>query len=429
MNVLIIGSGGREHALAWKIKQSPGLGKLFIAPGNAGTAALGQNVALEVSDFAGLGAFARENSIEMVVVGPEVPLVEGITDYFRETAGLGAITVIGPDARGAMLEGSKDFAKAFMIRHGIPTARYQTFGRGEFEEARHFLSTLEPPFVLKADGLAAGKGVLICKTLEEARAELRNLLIDRQFGKASEKVVIEEFLHGIEISAFVLTDGENYLILPSAKDYKRVGEGDTGPNTGGMGSVSPVPFATEEFNRKVSERVILPTIRGLISEGIDYRGFIFFGLMNVDGDPYVIEYNARMGDPEAETVIPRIKNDLLELFLATGKRQLDRHILQTDPRYAAAVMLVSEGYPGNYDKNKPVSGLEKVSDSLVFHAGTITGGSGQVLTSGGRVMAVTSFDEQLPLAFLKSYRSAAHIDYENKSFRKDLGQDLLRFLK
>ncbi len=429
MNVLIIGSGGREHALAWKIKQSPKLGQLFIAPGNAGTAALGKNVALDVSDFAGLGAFALEHSIKMVVVGPEVPLVEGLADHFRDTAGLEGITVIGPDARGAMLEGSKDFAKAFMVRHGIPTARYQTFGHAELGEAQQFLSTLEPPFVLKADGLAAGKGVLICKTSEEARKELRNLLVDRPFGKASEKVVIEEFLHGIEISAFVLTDGENFLALPSAKDYKRIGEGDTGPNTGGMGSVSPVPFATEEFNRKVNDRIILPTIQGLISEGIDYRGFIFFGLMNVGGDPFVIEYNARMGDPEAETVIPRIKNDLLELFVATGNRQLDRHSLETDPRYAAAVMLVSEGYPGHYEKNKPVAGLEKVSDSLVFHAGTTTGEGGQVVTTGGRVMAVTSFDDQLPLAFLKSYRSAAVVDFENKSFRKDLGQDLLRFLK
>lgn len=429
MNVLIIGSGGREHALAWKISQSPLLEQLYIAPGNAGTAALGKNIPLSVSDFAGIRNLVLEQSIGMVVVGPEAPLVEGIRDFFLEDPRLENIMVIGPGKNAAMLEGSKDFAKSFMVRNNIPTARYQTFGRGEISSALTFLETLQPPYVLKADGLAAGKGVLICKTMDDARKELRGLIVDARFGEASEKVVIEEFLHGIEISAFVLADGKNYLVLPSAKDYKRIGEGDTGPNTGGMGSVSPVPFADVEFSAKVEERIIVPTIRGLIREGLDYRGFIFFGLMNVAGDPFVIEYNARMGDPEAESVIPRIKNDLLELFIAVGRQELDRYRLETDPRYAAAVMLVSRGYPGDYEKGKAISGLRDTSGCMVFHAGTAFDPSGsQVLTQGGRVIAITAMGDSLPEAFLNAYRNADKINFENKALRKDLGQDLLRFL-
>ncbi|MCK9398452.1 MAG: phosphoribosylamine--glycine ligase [Bacteroidales bacterium] len=430
MNVLIIGSGGREHALAWKLRQSPLLTELFIAPGNAGTAELGKNVNLSVSDFAGIREMALENKIEMVVVGPEVPLVEGIHDFFLADPLLKEIPVIGPRQQAAMLEGSKDFAKAFMERHNIPTARYRTFTKDQLKEAIHFLEKMNPPFVIKADGLAAGKGVVICKTLKEAQEEIRAMLLHEKFGEASEKVIIEEFLAGIEMSAFVLTDGLHYLILPSAKDYKRIGEGDLGPNTGGMGSVSPVPFAGDAFMKKVEERVITPTIEGLIRDGIEYRGFIFFGLINVEGDPYVIEYNARMGDPEAESIIPRIKNDLLELFIAIGNQSLDLYKIEVDPRYAATVMLVSSGYPGSYEKNKTISGLDLVEDSIIFHAGTIIGPEeNQVLTHGGRVLALTSFGDTIIEAFRKSYLNADKIKYENKAFRRDLGQDLLKYLK
>jgi phosphoribosylamine--glycine ligase len=429
MNVLIIGSGGREHALAWKIKQSPGLDKLFIAPGNAGTASLGTNIDLSVSDFPAIKQTVLEHSVGMVIVGPEVPLVEGIHDFFLDDRDLCHIPVIGPVKQAAMLEGSKEFAKSFMQKHRIPTARYGTFTKNEFEKAISFLETLAPPFVLKADGLAAGKGVLICNTAEEAKNELSSMLLESKFGQAGEKVIIEEFLRGIEMSAFTLCDGKNYLILPSAKDYKRVGDGDTGPNTGGMGSVSPVPFADEDFLRKVETKVITPTHKGLIADGIDYRGFIFFGLMNVDGEPYVIEYNARMGDPEAESVIPRIQNDLLELFTAVAEQKLDRYSIKTDPSYTATVMLVASGYPGSYEKNKILSGLEEINDSLLFHAGTKLGPDGkEVLSNGGRVIAVTSQDETMEEAFAKSYRNAARISFENKSFRKDLGRDLLKYL-
>lgn len=430
MNVLIIGSGGREHALAWKLRQSPLLTDLFIAPGNAGTAELGSNVNLSVVDFEGIREMVLKNKIDMVVVGPEVPLVEGIHDFFLADPLLKEVPVIGPRQQAAMLEGSKDFAKAFLVRHKIPTARYRTFNRDQMKEAFHFLDELSPPFVIKADGLAAGKGVVICKTLKEAQDEIRAMLLHEKFGEASGKVIIEEFLSGIEMSAFVLTDGLHYLILPSAKDYKRIGEGDLGPNTGGMGSVSPVPFAGEAFMKKVEERIIAPTMKGLINDGIEYRGFVFFGLINVGDDPYVIEYNARMGDPEAESVIPRIKNDLLELFIAVGNQSLDQFEIEADPRYAATVMLVSAGYPGSYEKNKSISGLDLIEDSIVFHSGTILDPEeNQVLTNGGRVLALTSFGDTMIEAFTKSYLNAEIIEYENKALRRDLGQDLLKYLK
>jgi phosphoribosylamine--glycine ligase len=429
MNVLIIGSGGREHVLAWKIKQSPLLDELYITPGNAGTAGIGKNIDVSVTDFDAIKQQVIENKIGMVVVGPEVPLVEGIHDYFLADMQLCRIPVIGPVKKAAMLEGSKDFAKGFLKRHNIPTAGYGTFTREQYVEAVAFLEKQHPPYVLKADGLAAGKGVVICTNFKEARNELDAMLMQAKFGQASEKVIIEEFLEGIEMSAFTLCDGKHYQILPSAKDYKRVGEGDTGPNTGGMGSVSPVPFADAAFLKKVRDKVIDPTHKGLIEEGIDYRGFIFFGLINSGGEPYVIEYNARMGDPEAESVIPRIKNDMLELFIAVANQNLDRIVIETEPRYAATVMLVSSGYPGNYEKNKPISGLELVSGSYVFHAGTKHDSStNQVLSAGGRVLAVTSYGDTLEEAFAASYVNADLIRYENKAFRKDLGQDLKKYI-
>jgi phosphoribosylamine--glycine ligase len=430
MNVLIIGSGGREHALAWKIRQSPLLSGLFIAPGNAGTSELGTNVNLSVSDFNGIKKLVIEKDIKMVIVGPEVPLVEGIHDYFLADEKLKDVSVIGPKKEAAMLEGSKDFAKAFLQRHNIPTARYRTFTIDQYPDACDFLREMRPPYVLKADGLAAGKGVVICSGLAEAELELGEMLRDAKFGEASGKVVIEEFLDGIEMSAFTLTDGQHYLILPSAKDYKKIGEGDTGPNTGGMGSVSPVPFADEIFMKKVEEQIIEPTHRGLIEDSIDYCGFIFFGLINVNGNPFVIEYNARMGDPEAESVIPRIKNDLLELFIATSNKTLHHQSIETDLRYMATVMLVSEGYPGSYQKNKPISGLEEITNGLVFHAGTVKNeDESQVLSHGGRVIAVTSQDDTMMGAFGKSYKNAEKIKFENKYFRKDLGKDLVKYIK
>jgi phosphoribosylamine---glycine ligase len=428
MNVLIIGSGGREHAIAWKLRQSPLLEDLFIAPGNAGTVDLGNNINLSVSDFTGIRQLVLEKKIEMVVVGPEVPLVEGIHDFFLADPMLKEIAVIGPRQEAAMLEGSKDFAKAFLERHHIPTAKYRTFHKGQHEEAFRFLQEMKPPYVLKADGLAAGKGVVICQGLLEAQQEIRAMLVDAKFGQASEKVIIEEFLAGIEMSAFILTDGLHYLLLPSAKDYKKIGEGDTGPNTGGMGSVSPVPFADELFMRKVEDRIIAPTHNGLIEDNIEYKGFIFFGLINVDGDPFVIEYNARMGDPEAESVIPRIENDLLELFVAVWNQSLDQKEIKTDPRHTATVMLVSSGYPGSYEKNMPISGLELVKDSIVFHAGTAFGPEKQVITHGGRVLAVTSFGQSMQEAFALSYLNAEKIQYENKDLRRDLGLDLLKYI-
>ncbi|MCB0755522.1 MAG: phosphoribosylamine--glycine ligase [Flavobacteriales bacterium] len=423
MNILLIGSGGREHALAWKLSQSQRISKLFIAPGNAGTKNVGTNVDLDPQNFEAVRDFVRGNGIHMVVVGPEAPLVAGIVDYFQLEPTLKYIPVIGPSKQGARLEGSKEFSKEFMMRHNIPTAKYGSFTADSLEQGFEFLETLSSPYVLKADGLAAGKGVLICDELVEARIELTSMLVEHKFGSASDKVVIEEFLKGIELSVFVLTDGKNYKILPSAKDYKRIGEGDTGLNTGGMGAVSPVPFADQDFMNKVEQRIVKPTIKGLAQDGIDYRGFVFIGLMNVKGDPFVIEYNVRMGDPETEVVIPRIKTDLVDLFEAVADQSLDRVQLQVDDRTACTVMLVSDGYPGAYQKGRQIGGLDKVKDSVVFHAGT-KDDNGNVLTNGGRVLAITSYGESIGEALEQSYANAQIVSYEGKYFRTDIGFDL-----
>ncbi len=423
-NVLLIGSGGREHAIAWKLVQSPLLGHLFIAPGNAGTHSLGTNVEVNGTDFASVKNFVLQQNVNLVVVGPEEPLVKGIHDFFLEDEQLKNIPVIGPRKAGAELEGSKDFAKQFMIRHGIPTAAYQTFTKETLINGLLFLEGLKAPYVLKADGLAAGKGVVICKTIEEAGAELTDMLSNHKFGKASERVVIEEFLDGIELSAFAITNGREYLVLPEAKDYKRIGEGDTGPNTGGMGSISPVPFADNEFKLKVEDRIIKPTVEGLHRDGIPYQGFLFFGIMNVKGNPFVIEYNVRLGDPETESVLPRIKNDLLDIFLATAYDRLSEVSLETEEYTAATVMIVSGGYPGEYSKGKAVRGLDAVDKSLVFHAGTELG-INNILTSGGRVIAVTSLAADLQKAVACSMESAAKVEFENSYFRKDIGKDLM----
>jgi phosphoribosylamine---glycine ligase len=422
MNILILGSGGREHALAWKISKSPKLTKLFIAPGNAGTALVGSNVNLMADDFDGIGRFVMGNQIHMVVVGPEDPLVKGIADYFLQHPLLKSIPVIGPSKKAARLEGSKEFAKGFMMRHHIPTARYRSINFRQITEGARFLDTLKPPYVLKADGLAAGKGVLILSDLFAAKDEL-NQMLQGKFGEAGKTVVIEEFLQGIELSVFIITDGSTYKILPEAKDYKRAGDGDTGPNTGGMGAVSPVPFADHNFMRKVEERIIIPTIRGLQAEDIVYKGFIFFGLINCHGEPYVIEYNARLGDPETEVVLPRLKTDLVDLLEGVAAGTLTDKTIEIDDRFVTTVMLTSGGYPGSYEKGKIIQGLDRSSDSLVFHAGTKREDS-RVVTSGGRVIAVTSYGRTLKEALSASYRDAATIDFEKKYFRTDIGFDL-----
>ena len=424
MNVLILGSGGREHAIAWKIAQSPLLDKLYVAPGNPGTAQLATNLPCALSDFEAIRSLVLSHQIELVIVGPEVPLVEGLADFFLADDSLKHVQFLGPDKHAAQLEGSKDFAKQFMMRHGIPTAKYATFTKASIEEGHRFLETLNPPYVLKADGLAAGKGVLILNSLIEAQESLTTLL-GGQFGEASARVVIEEFLTGVELSVFALTDGKDYVLLPEAKDYKRIGEGDTGLNTGGMGAVSPVPFADKVFMQKVEEQIVKPTMRGIREENMRYTGFVFFGLINVNGDPFVIEYNCRMGDPETEVVMPRIASDVLPLFSAAASGTLAGMSLEKDPRAASTIMLVAGGYPEEYEKGSIISGLSKVQNSLVFHAGTKQSNE-DIVTNGGRVLAITSYGHDIHDALRTSYENAARINWTDKYYRRDLGRDLLQ---
>ena len=423
MNILLLGSGGREHAFAWKITQSTLCSKLFVAPGNAGIGQIATNVAVNPTDFNAVKQFVLDNKVEMVIVGPEDPLVKGIYDFFKNDATLNTIPVIGPSQHGAQLEGSKEFAKQFLVKNNIPTARYEAFTKDTVEKGCEFLTTLNAPYVLKADGLAAGKGVLILNDLAEAQQELRNMLVDAKFGDASSKVVIEEFLDGIELSCFVLTDGKSYKILPTAKDYKRIGEGDTGLNTGGMGAVSPVPFADDEFMKKVEDRIVIPTITGLKNDGIEYKGFVFIGLIKVGNDPFVIEYNVRMGDPETEVVMPRLKSDLVALFQAVANQTLANESFEIDQRAATTVMMVSGGYPEDYEKGKVITGLDQVENSIVFHAGT-TEKDGHVVTNGGRVLAVTSYGADFKEALKQSYKNVEKIKFDKSYYRTDLGFDL-----
>jgi phosphoribosylamine--glycine ligase len=423
MTILLLGSGGREHAFAWKMIQSPLCDTLFVAPGNAGTAAIANNININPTDFPAIKDFVLKEKVEMVVVGPEDPLVKGIYDFFLNDTDLKDIPVIGPSTIGAQLEGSKEFAKEFLFRHNIPTAAYDSFTAETVEQGCQFLETLQPPYVLKADGLAAGKGVLIIQDLAEAKEELRNMLVHQKFGSASAKVVIEEFLDGIELSCFVLTDGKSYKILPTAKDYKRIGEGDTGLNTGGMGAVSPVPYVDAVLMEKIETRIVKPTIDGFQKDGIPYKGFVFIGLINVKGEPIVIEYNVRMGDPETEVVIPRLKTDLVELFLAVANEKLDQIALEVDERSATTIMVVSGGYPEEFEKGKVISGLENITDSIVFHAGTKLENN-QVLSNGGRVLTVTSYGDNFEEAIKKSYQNIAKLQFDKMYFRRDIGNDL-----
>jgi phosphoribosylamine---glycine ligase len=424
MKILLLGSGGREHALAWKISKSSQLEKLFIAPGNAGTKNVGTNVPIDPLDFEAIKKFVIEEEIYMVIVGPEDPLVAGIYDFFLKDSVLNKIPVIGPSKYAAQLEGSKDFAKEFMVKHAIPTAKYGTFTKDNLQQGYAFLESMKSPYVLKADGLAAGKGVLIIEDLSEAKKELKSMLIDNKFGQASSKVVIEQFLKGIEMSAFVITDGDSFKILPEAKDYKRIGEGDTGLNTGGMGAISPVPFADETFKDKIKNQIIIPTIKGLKADNVVYKGFIFFGIINVKGDPYVIEYNCRLGDPETEVIIPRIKSDIIDLFEGVATNTLSETDIQFDERSTATIVMVSGGYPKNYKKGETIYGLNTVTESIVFHAGTKADGPA-TLTAGGRVLAVTSYGKNIESALAKSYSTIEKIEFKDAYFRKDIGKDVL----